>query len=134
MLLLSHILCVLFFALFLQSCSAADVTRIITIAPSAIPASPQYTSPPQFTSAILNATNTYRLEHNATQVYWNKTLAAYAKEHVSPCQFKHTGGPYGENLAEGYLNVTAAVAAWGDERKKYDFGDGDFAEATGMSI
>lgn len=33
--------------------------------------------------------------------------------------FQH--GPNGENLAEGYLNTTAAIEAWGNERSKYDF-------------
>ena len=41
------------------------------------------------------------------------------------------GGPNGENLAQGYANVTDAVDAWGDERNEYDFNDPGFSEATG---
>lgn len=41
-------------------------------------------------------------------------------------------GPYGENLAFGYPNASAAVEAWGDERKMYDFDKPTgFTEATG---
>jgi hypothetical protein len=36
------------------------------------------------------------------------------------------GGPYGENLASNFPNVTSAVSGWGDEREKYDFGKGNF--------
>ena len=41
------------------------------------------------------------------------------------------GGPYGENLAEGYGNATATVEAWGDEGSQYDFSSGDFTEESG---
>ena len=93
--------------------------------------SPQWTDDSSFQSAILNSTNTYRKQHNATALTWNDTLAAYAAQHVTPCKFDHTGGPYGENLAEGYQNVTAAVDGWGDERKEYNFNSGGFTEQTG---
>jgi hypothetical protein len=36
------------------------------------------------------------------------------------------GGPYGENLASGYQNVTAAVGVWRDERDNYDYGAAKF--------
>ena len=39
-------------------------------------------------------------------------------------------GPFGENLAAGYANTTAAVEGWGDERKSYDFRSAEFDEKT----
>ena len=94
-------------------------------------ASPQWTDDSSFQSAIFNSTNTYRKQHNATTLTWNDTLATYAAQHVVPCNFAHTGGPYGENLAEGYQNITAAVEGWGNERNEYNFNSGGFSEQTG---
>lgn len=99
--------------------------------PTSTGPSPEYTSDPAFQSAILNSTNTYRKQHNATALAWNDTLAAYAVQHVAACKFEHTGGPYGENLAEGYENVTAAVDGWGNERDHFNFANGGFSEQTG---
>lgn len=109
-----------------------STTLISTVAsPTSTGASPEYTSDAAFQSAILNSTNIYRKEHNATALTWNDTLAAYAAQHVTACNFEHTGGPYGENLAEGYQNVTAAVDGWGNERDHYNFANGGFSEQTG---
>lgn len=94
-------------------------------------ASPQYTSDTTFESSILNSTNTYRAEYNASALSWNTSLASYATSWASKCNFTHSRGPSGENLAEGYANVTDAVDAWGDEGRKYDFEKGGFGESTG---
>lgn len=40
-------------------------------------------------------------------------------------------GPYGENLAFGYPDPTAAVSAWGDEGQKYNYNLPGFSEETG---
>ncbi|MCJ1309942.1 hypothetical protein MMC25_003603 [Agyrium rufum] len=110
-------------------------TILLTSTASAPPSSPtnppQYTSPSLFQSSILNSTNFYRTQHNATSLTWNTTLATYAQSYSSSCTFKHSGGPYGENLAEGYANATSSVEASGDERKGYDFAKPGFSEATG---
>lgn len=37
----------------------------------------------------------------------------------------------GENIAQGFTNLSLAVDAWGDERDKYDFSNQGYAEATG---
>ncbi|KAG8525361.1 uncharacterized protein KY384_009005 [Bacidia gigantensis] len=103
----------------------------ITTSPSSTPPSSQYTDRSALQSAVLNSTNTYRRQHNASSIAWNDTLASYASDHVKACKFAHTGGPYGENLAEGYENMTAAIDGWGEERSKYNFDKGDFGEATG---
>lgn len=41
------------------------------------------------------------------------------------------GGPYGENIAEGYASTTDTCQAWGDERLEYSWSDPGFSEATG---
>ncbi|RJE23033.1 hypothetical protein PHISCL_04638 [Aspergillus sclerotialis] len=77
-------------------------------------------------------TNTYRAQHNATSLVWNDALVSYARDWAQSCMWKHSHGPYGENLAYGYPNATAAVCAWGDESIKYDFlTPTGFTEETG---
>lgn len=41
------------------------------------------------------------------------------------------GGPNGENLAEGFTNISSAVDAWGNERARYSFHKPGFSEVTG---
>ncbi|ROW03569.1 hypothetical protein VSDG_01238 [Cytospora chrysosperma] len=114
-------------------------TVTITAAPSIPSTAPQFTDTAKFTSAILNSTNFYRSEHNATAVSWNHTLAKYASSYLSSmgsespdsgseCDFAHSGGPYGENLALGCNEVTGCVELWGDEREEYDFNNPGFTE------
>jgi uncharacterized protein YkwD len=91
----------------------------------------QYTSDSAFESTILNITNIYRKQHNASALTWNDTLADAAADWSQKCNFEHSGGAYGENLASGYPNVTASVIAWGHERTEYDFKKADFDTKTG---
>ncbi|KAH7391735.1 CAP domain-containing protein [Pyrenochaeta sp. MPI-SDFR-AT-0127] len=91
----------------------------------------EYTQDTAFRDSILNVTNTYRKQHNATRLVWNDTLADYAGEWSGECKFGHSGGPYGENLAAGYENASASVIAWGEEREEYNFRGGDFSPGTG---
>ena len=90
-----------------------------------------YTSNNDFTSAVLNSTNMFRKQHDASPLSWNETLAEYAASHASGCVFAHTHGPYGENLAAGYEDIEAAVDSWGNERDSYNFADGGFSMSTG---
>ena len=118
----------------LLSMVQAQSTRIITtvtIAGPTTPPSAQYTDPPILKEAVLNSTNTFRYQHDAVALVWNDTLAKFADKAADPCKFAHTIGPYGENLAQGYANVTAAIDAWGYERDLYDFDKGDFATEWG---
>ncbi|KAK8034035.1 SCP-like extracellular protein [Apiospora rasikravindrae] len=157
--------------LLLSQSTAQDViTKTITSGPSeaTAAAAAEFTSADLFTSAILNSTNAYRDQHNASHLVWNRTLADFANRYLGQvvsrslssdasdsdsnsstatldrrdnlarrdsgggkCEFKHSGGPYGENLALGCANATSCVEAWGDERRDYDFGKGDFGESTG---
>ncbi|KAF1929894.1 PR-1-like protein, partial [Didymella exigua CBS 183.55] len=93
--------------------------------------SAEYASDSNFQQAILDVTNLYRRQHNASQLSWNNSLAEYAKDWSEDCKFDHSGGPSGENLASGYPNVTASVEVWGNEREDYDFDKGEFSAETG---
>ncbi|PTU23507.1 hypothetical protein P175DRAFT_0522502 [Aspergillus ochraceoroseus IBT 24754] len=128
----------------------ATATATATATPTA-PNPPSYTSPQVFKDAMLSVSNTYRAAHNASNLVWNDTLSSYAQDWAQasyhalrplsakpkhalltndPLQKKH--GPYGENLAYGYANASAAVEAWGDECLKYNFEEPTgFTEATG---
>ncbi|KAI0466671.1 CAP domain-containing protein [Xylaria cf. heliscus] len=120
-----------------QPASSQKTTAVVTVAPSIPSSVPQFVDDETFMSAILNSTNFYRGEHNATAVEWNETLSGFATDYLNgdavgaDCKFAHSGGPYGENLALGYPNATASVEAWGNERAKYDFDNPGFTEDTG---
>ncbi|KAK2040058.1 SCP-like extracellular protein [Colletotrichum somersetense] len=116
----------------------ASAQTVVTIrqGPTSSTAQPDWTSDDTFTSAVLNSTNSYRNQHNAPDVTWNGTLAGFAADYLDgmpgdSCDFEHSDGPYGENLAKGYPNATRSVEAWGDERDDYDFDRGQFDEETG---
>lgn len=89
--------------------------------------SAEYTDDTTFQRVVLDVTNLYRRQHNASELSWNESLAEYAKDWSDGCEFEHSGGDPGENLAAGYPNVTASVEAWGNEREEYDFSEGEFA-------
>ncbi|KAG2027671.1 hypothetical protein GB937_000111 [Aspergillus fischeri] len=135
----------------IHASNAAGNTVIVTVTPT-IPHPASYTSPEIFKDAVLSTSNAYRREHNASQLTWNETLTKYAKHWAEGCKWKHSvshallirskvhvasgliiqGGPYGENLAFGYQDPAAAVAAWGDEGQKYDYKlPTGFSEETG---
>lgn len=126
------------------------------VVPSSTQIPSSYNSDSDFRSSILNSTNHYRKQHNATQVKWNETLAVYARIYAAKCLWSHSvipstllflssfkfsqslilssikGGPSGENLAEGYPNTTASVEAWGNERSRYRFNPpSGFSKKTG---
>ncbi|KAH6651486.1 CAP domain-containing protein [Truncatella angustata] len=116
----------------LSALALAQSTVVVTVGPTIPTNAPEFVSEDTFTSAILNSTNYYRTEHNASSVTWNSTLEDYASDYLdSTCDFEHSGGPYGENLAIGCSNATSCVEAWGNERDKYDFSDPGFSEDTG---
>ncbi|KAJ5213982.1 hypothetical protein N7449_001151 [Penicillium cf. viridicatum] len=96
------------------------------------PLSPSYTSLNEFKDDMLKVTNEYRANHDANPLQWNNTLADYSREWAEACIWKHSKSSYGENLAYGYQNVSAAVIAWGDEGDMYNFGKPTgFTEETG---
>ncbi|CAG8161571.1 unnamed protein product [Penicillium nalgiovense] len=96
------------------------------------PLHPSYTSLDEFKNDMLKVTNEYRANHDANPLKWNETLADYSREWAEACIWKHSKSSYGENLAYGYGNVSAAVIAWGEERNMYNFGKPTgFTEETG---
>ncbi|TLS31097.1 hypothetical protein PpBr36_03810 [Pyricularia pennisetigena] len=112
-------------------------TRTITAGSPDPSDEPSYTRTDDFKDAMLTTHNRFRSEHSAPDLKWNDTLADSSTSHLddvatsSGCEFEHSDAPYGENLALGYPNASAGVVAWGDERRDYDFGRGEFDESTG---
>ena len=123
--------------------SASAQTTVYTTLPPSLPSNePEWTESDTFTSAVLDAHNMYRSDHDASDLRWNDTLADSSESYLdsdgsgsTSCpDFEHSdeaGSVYGENLALGHMNATQAVEAWGDERDMYDFDDGGFDEETG---
>lgn len=68
---------------------------------------------------------------------WNDVLATFAANYAAnnfSCdnvQLIHLGGPYGENLAAGYVGGEAPVDAWYDEISMYNYSNPGFSEETG---
>ena len=118
----------------LEKRTTIAAARTVTVAAVLPSTAPEYSSYSLFTSAILNSTNFFRREHNASVATWNATLAMFADDYLAndtDCTFAHSGGPYGENLAVGYQSVHGAVDGWGNERKEYNFKHPGFTEETG---
>lgn len=77
----------------------------------------------------LAAHNRYRLNHGAAPLILNQTLADQAQQWADKKVFKHSpwaGGQGGETIALGslYPSFTAAVKAWHDEEKDFDWSTG----------
>ncbi|KAF9550259.1 hypothetical protein EC957_001166 [Mortierella hygrophila] len=81
--------------------------------------------------SVLGAHNKLRALHGAPALTWNANSAKFGDDWLKSCEFKHSGGKYGENLAAGYKNFPAAVQAWYDEIKSYSFANPGFTGATG---
>lgn len=75
---------------------------------------------------ILLVHNEARAEVGVGPLRWDETLMAYGRSYadkrVDDCELEHSGGPYGENLAENYDNMdfTDAVKYWVSEKSHYD--------------
>ncbi|KAF3915566.1 Latisemin [Orbilia brochopaga] len=96
-------------------------------------------TPTAFTSAegkfsrdMLKITNDLRAIHGAPPVVWNKILATFAARQAKRCNFAHSGGPYGENLAGGsYSNPVYYPWLWYSEVRSYDYNNPGFSGTTG---
>ena len=65
-----------------------------------------------FSDAILNVTNARRAQHDVGPLTWDTSLAASALNDVGKtCNFTHSRGSYGQNLAAGYLDPDVAQLA-----------------------
>ncbi|OBZ91733.1 Repressed by EFG1 protein 1 [Choanephora cucurbitarum] len=82
-------------------------------------------------ATILNAHNMLRLRHSSPPLSWNNTLATFAEQWINKCQWAHSGGPYGENLALRTPGWNATVNAWYNEISLYNFSNPGFSSSTG---
>ncbi|KAF8165568.1 CAP domain-containing protein [Crassisporium funariophilum] len=92
---------------------------------------------PRQIDAFLDAHNTVRALHNATDLTWSNALATRAEFWADHCEFKHTNGQlsnqlYGENIVAGTGNfsITAAVATFVQDQDKYDPANPSFLHFT----
>ncbi|KAK6453978.1 uncharacterized protein RJT20DRAFT_111960 [Scheffersomyces xylosifermentans] len=89
-----------------------------------------------FANEIVNAHNQRRGLHGVGPLQWSNTLAKYAADYAArtfSCdnvKLVHSGGPYGENLAAGYVGGTDPVTTWYKEIKDYNFNNPGFSSAT----
>lgn len=83
--------------------------------------------------ATLDAHNAARAPWGAAPLLWSKTLADYAQTVSDTCQFAHSNGPYGENLAIGSgLSCKGALDLWMAEQSQWPpGGTPGFSSATG---
>ena len=76
---------------------------------------------------FLNTHNSARSQVGVANVVWNTTVATYAQNYANQrkvdCNLVHSGGPYGENLAEGSgtFTATTAVNLWVAEKTYYTY-------------
>jgi len=82
-------------------------------------------------TSILKAHNHFRKQHHAAPLTWSDELAEYAEKHAAHCHFKHSFGPYGENLAAGYPTAAAAIQGWYSESSQYSYNHPEFSHTTG---
>ncbi|XP_062019522.1 basic form of pathogenesis-related protein 1-like [Rosa rugosa] len=88
-----------------------------------------------FIDAVVNPIQGFIEEHNKARaevgvgpLTWSNTVALYAQKYadskIETCELKLSGGPYGEALAEGFGEMTAAQAVkfWvTSEKPNYDY-------------
>lgn len=81
--------------------------------------------------ATLDAHNAARSRYGAPPLLWSQTLAEYAQTVSNTCNFQHSNGPWGENLAIGPgLSCKGAVDLWIAEERSWRPGGG-FSSSTG---
>ncbi|KAI2618967.1 PR-1-like protein [Hypomontagnella submonticulosa] len=129
----------------LASSQTVVLTNVVTVAAPIPSKAPSFVDHDTFISAILNSTNVHRAAYNASEVRWNSTLADFASSYLTShsngrrddddeaetCTMKHSGGPYGENLALGCSEAGPCVDLWAGEASLYNYDDPVFGEDTG---
>ena len=80
-----------------------------------------------FEAECLSAHNDKRALHGVSPLTYDSTMASFASGVSGTCEFKHSGGPYGENLAAGYPSPKEAIQAWYNEENQYDYKAGQFS-------
>jgi len=87
----------------------------------------------------VEAHNRLRARHCAAALTWSTKLAELAQRWANAlrdrgCQFGHSHGTTGENLAAGTIGTLdpgTVVKMWYDEIAQYHFPDGGFSPSTG---
>ncbi len=102
----------------MASSSTTATTQVFT--PSAVPSSVPIVETTDlnsnFVNTVLQYTNYYRSINQAAPVSWDPVKALYAQTYANECNFQHSRGPYGENLAiGGYSNPAFYIWYWYDE-------------------
>ncbi|KAG0302243.1 hypothetical protein BGZ97_002434 [Linnemannia gamsii] len=80
---------------------------------------------------VLDTHNKHRARHGSPPLTWNAQAAQFGNNWIQACQFKHSGGKYGENLAAGYKDFKTAIDVWYNEVSKYNYNRPGFSPATG---
>ncbi|KAF9947758.1 hypothetical protein BGZ72_010299 [Mortierella alpina] len=80
---------------------------------------------------ILDTHNKHRAKHQVAPLTWNNEAAKFGNNWIQACQFKHSGGKFGENLAAGYKDFKVAINGWYSEAKFYNYGNPGFSGRTG---
>lgn len=110
-----------------SSTISSPSTSIITSSTSTI-------SSLSFESNVVSLHNTLRSKHSAQPLKWSTNLTNFAINYANSYNCNgtliHSHSQYGENLALGY-NTTAAIQAWYNEEKDYNYNDPVFSEKTG---
>lgn len=75
--------------------------------------------------------NTLRSKHHAPAMQWDENLARYAARHAAQCEFRHSDGRYGENIAAGFSTTAEAIQAWYNEKNVYSYEHPGFSKKTG---
>lgn len=81
--------------------------------------------------SALTIHNALRQKHNAPPLEWDDELAKYAANYAAQCQFKHSKGGYGENLAAGFPSTKDAIETWYAEKKYYSYRFPGYSAKTG---
>ncbi|KAH7122745.1 CAP domain-containing protein [Dendryphion nanum] len=93
-----------------------------------------------FKKAALDTHNSDRAKHGVPGLVWDNTVAQFAQNWANNCEWKHSGGKYGENMhgvwSTGpfdYLKSTrdGIHQGWYGEISKYDYNKPGFSMATG---
>lgn len=86
---------------------------------------------PDQQNEALTLHNQLRAKHHAPSMTWDNNLARYAARHASSCEFEHSHGHYGENLAAGFPTVSKAIKKWYDEKQWYSYQKAQYNHGTG---
>ncbi|XP_047318483.1 pathogenesis-related leaf protein 6-like [Impatiens glandulifera] len=89
---------------------------------------PQLSTAQNSPQDYVDAHNAARAQVGVGPIAWDENVAAFARSYASQragdCDLRHSGGPYGENLAQGTGDLTGrdAVNLWIGEKPFYNYG------------